>query len=777
MDRFGEPVGLGSHAHPMQRDELLGYLKSIDNFSLSPWVALTGQTEAIGDPATPSREQIAILRWLGKALEIWERQAPLEGRVAAQVRRLKPLSAALAVTDPTFLQPGAHPIHQLLDSIQARAIGWQARLDRVGAILEQQVHKAVEDSRAWFDDQSTNLANIRAEFSAAAERDQARAARMIQRVVEAEAGKIKTAAAKQEAAKMINAALQKHPAPAEIGDFLKGPWYTSAQLLLLKYGAESEQWKKMSSTTEALLDSFQNIEEADEARRQQLFELVTRLPKEMRRWLLSLHHDTEAVNEAMGLVEFAHLRILRKQTLELLHITPITVEGDRFSDDEAQTSTGGHWREGQWFSVENGKDGVVRVQLVLKVEQSRQLLFTNMAGIKVLQLSFSEFDRLISAGKVQTLDSGASFSLCLAHAVGIDSVEILDALVSALAQSEAEPEPESEPEPQRQAEPTPVSEPVPNPEPTVDANPPLQPEPEQEAALQAEPELEPELELTPALDLTPDFDLELDLELEQEPDDDLDLQTMSAQLIAAELDPVGAPTEHVDDTLASLDEIDSSASEEDQPRNAAPPTPQRPASDDGFLIEQARRIKARGGYLGHRAEMEDGDDFDVEEIIAQPADYPDDPDNVIDQLDSDPAVHESAQDLPAEEDPSLEFLLAQVEGNEAEPAAPPEAPTQDDVSHDTPKAEDKAQDMREVNLPMGAWLGFHDGETPLMARLAVYDLENEHYIFVNRQGVKMRQVSRLELLNLIDKGLVDILETRSNFRDEVTEVRKNLDQE
>lgn len=44
----------------------------------------------------------------------------------------------------------------------------------------------------------------------AAERDQARAQRMIQRVVEAEAGKVKTVAAKQEAARMINAALQKY---------------------------------------------------------------------------------------------------------------------------------------------------------------------------------------------------------------------------------------------------------------------------------------------------------------------------------------------------------------------------------------------------------------------------------------------------------------------------------------------------------------------------------------------------------------------------------------
>jgi hypothetical protein len=40
----------------------------------------------------------------------------------------------------------------------------------------------------------------------------------------------------------------------------------------------------------------------------------------------------------------------------------------------------------------------------------------------------------------------------------------------------------------------------------------------------------------------------------------------------------------------------------------------------------------------------------------------------------------------------------------------------------------------------------------------------------------MRQVSSQELHQLIDSGLVEILETNSNFRDVVTEVRKNLDQ-
>lgn len=750
LDRYSEPTGVGSNVHPMQQDELLEYLKNIDNFNLSPWVALVGQTEAIGDPATPSREQIAILRWLGKALEIWEKQSPLEGRVAAQVRRLKPLSAALALTQPNFLQPGAHPLHQLLDNIQARAIGWQARLDRVGAILEQQVTKAVDDSRRWFDNQSTNLAGISAEFSAAAERDQARAQRMIQRVVETEAGKIKTVAAKQEAARMINAALQKYLTPDEIGTFIKGPWYSSAQLLLLKFGADSEQWQKMTATTETLLDSFQSMEAADDTRRQHIFEVVTQLPKEMRRWLLSLHHDTEAVNEAMGLVEFAHLRILRRQPLELQHVLPIVMEGEHAKADAAQKAGAlKNLQEGSWFAVESS-DGLLRVQLVLKVEQSEQLLFTNLAGIKVLQLSFTEFGQLLSQGKVKALHSGATFSLCLAQAVGIDSVEILNALASALAESQplsdVESAVDSELPPPEESNPKPTSKSKSGSKSGAKSVPKSAPKQELESRLEANrtlasaPAQEAQTPVNPVEEIQ-------DQHYRLVPSDD------EATVALPSGKPGGEPTQGVEK-----------------------PESRKSAGNRGYLAEQAEDIRAQGGYLvAQTAQQETARDAGANETRAQ----------IGSHIASQDFLDASARYLAADEE-----LLLDLPANDDTPDKPPSAqagsiaalpgpgPALEPETYAAGGATQNAQEslQRRIDLPMGAWLGFHDGDTPLMARLAVYDLENDYYIFVNRKGVKMRQVSRLDLLNLIDNGLVDVLETNSNFRDKVTEVRKKLDQ-
>ena len=59
----------------------------------------------------------------------------------------------------------------------------------------------------------------------------------------------------------------------------------------------------------------------------------------------------------------------------------------------------------------------------------------------------------------------------------------------------------------------------------------------------------------------------------------------------------------------------------------------------------------------------------------------------------------------------------------------------------------------------------------MMAKLAVYDPRRNNYIFVNRQGISLREINHPELLALMDQGLVDILDTQSCFREEVERVR------
>jgi hypothetical protein len=196
------------------------------------------------------------------------------------------------------------------------------------------------------------------------------------------------------------------------------------------------------------------------------------------------------------------------------------------------------------------------------------------------------------------------------------------------------------------------------------------------------------------------------------------------------------------DSDAAPNPVGGSPGEEDEPvaQNEDPPEVEPSSIPRGrYLIDQAEEIKKQGGYLPRQAE------------------------------DNSPVA------LPLDEAAEIGFSSEQASAAEKESA--PLSNSQGGVisGESQPAGPDNAQ-KRHINLSMGTWLGFHDGEAPLMAKLAAHDLEGDFYIFVNRKGVKMRQLTKLKLLDLIDRGMIDILETSSNFRKKVTEVRKNLDQ-
>lgn len=382
-------------------------------------------------PEDPSSEQAAVLHWLRAAWRAWEGQYPLESTLAQEVRRLMPLAEALAVAEPDFLVPGRHPLHQLLDTLQAAAIGWQPRLGRAGQGLEQQLRTAIDQALAWLEQPDTDLAAIGAMLRAGAVKDGARAQRMAQRLIEAEQGRQKKSAAAAMAARMINAALEKFEVPEPIGEFLTGPWYESACLALLKFGADSPEWANMTATTETLLDSVQVSDTEQSERRQHLFRVVTVLPRELKRALLSLHHDKDALDEAVALVEFAHLCLLRRQPLEAAPVDPLPLPPDHEADGEqgegSDTDTAA---VGQWFLVQTDAGEPLRARIIFRLEEENQWLFSNALGIEVLRMNCREFARLLAEGNAVPLLRGASFSRSLAAAAGVNSESDLQALVA-----------------------------------------------------------------------------------------------------------------------------------------------------------------------------------------------------------------------------------------------------------------------------------------------------------------------------------------------------------
>jgi len=137
LTRYADNGAASSGSPVTGQEALIEYLRTARDTALSPIQSVLIQAESIGNPARPSAEQAAILRWAGRAFDDWERDFPLEQPLRTQLRRLKPLVASLAIADPDFFIPGDHPLHLMMDSLQAAAIGWQPSLGRAGQAIER----------------------------------------------------------------------------------------------------------------------------------------------------------------------------------------------------------------------------------------------------------------------------------------------------------------------------------------------------------------------------------------------------------------------------------------------------------------------------------------------------------------------------------------------------------------------------------------------------------------------------------------------------------------
>ncbi|WP_157114462.1 DUF1631 family protein [Halioglobus japonicus] len=249
---FAVPEPPGQSAPALEWDELLGYLRAIDDFNLPPLDALLAQTDVVGDPAMPKPAECAVLRWIERVFQEWEQSFPLEWELTHKLRAFKPAVAMASLSEETFFRPGQHPLHQMLDAIHSAAIGWQGDLGRIGQPVTNLIDKAIADVRGCLD-QGGDMAAIASQIVAEAQRMRARAEKLTERTIAAEHGRLRAAMAKTIAADLINGQLLKYTAPSELNAFIRGPWYDSAQLTYLKFGDQSQQWRDFEATTGQLL--------------------------------------------------------------------------------------------------------------------------------------------------------------------------------------------------------------------------------------------------------------------------------------------------------------------------------------------------------------------------------------------------------------------------------------------------------------------------------------------------------------------------------------------
>jgi len=383
------------------------------------------------------------LNWMDEVFRHWRLVAPLSAELGRDFVRLHPLALALSFSDPDFLEPGKHPLHKAIDALFEASIGWDSSLEHSDDQLRRLVRDAVDALLRAFAEQRGDHGTICDHVSRAAHSFIERRQRALTRLMEAERSQLRTAGVRNVAAQSVNELLRRYTAPALLGEFIKGPWYESLQLCLLRHGSSSNDWQQRIALTERLLAHVQAASALDEHAPQD--DASERIPEELRNALHSTGSDEQVIGEAISPVEFSLLRIQLQNPLPLEVLAPISIAGEH-----AETEISAHMlesvtalKEGDWLLL-SSEPGAPRTRAVIvaKLDEEQEVLLGNQLGMKISTQSFTQLAYMLSTGRATTLPARHCFSDALRHAAFAAPADVLEAerlLTSAAHESTEQP--------------------------------------------------------------------------------------------------------------------------------------------------------------------------------------------------------------------------------------------------------------------------------------------------------------------------------------------------
>lgn len=321
------------------------------------------------------------------------------------------LFAAQALAADGWVTNPQHPARRLLANFYRMACGWHPELgpaaDATRAQARQWLARLAEPGSHWHevDDAATRWLDG----------ERQRTDRLEKRVVDAESGALRARRARQLAARTLNQALAGRAVGAEAATVLRQEWFAAMQWVLLSEGEQGPLWQRVKRTTGSLRWTL-SPEIGDEARNQ-LYRVIAQVSEEISALAPLVVHDANARERIVAAIDAEHLRVLRNEPGETLPF-PAVDAGDALADGSAALSehllarvqaleTGAWllWRE----------SGVTRrIRLLIKQDDTRQLLFVNALGARVLGCSWEALALHLASGDAEPLPATDPLADCIA---------------------------------------------------------------------------------------------------------------------------------------------------------------------------------------------------------------------------------------------------------------------------------------------------------------------------------------------------------------------------
>ncbi|NWA82757.1 DUF1631 domain-containing protein [Pseudomonas sp. D2002] len=340
------------------------------------------------------------------------------------IARLQIPMLKVAVLDKSFFSRTSHPARRLLNEIASAAMGWSPHADYQHDGLYLQIEQVVQCLLNDFVEDPAIFSQLLAQFTAFTSDERRRSELLEQHTREAEEGRVRTQAARERVAGLLNRRLLGKVLPQSVVQFLQQAWSQVLLLASLKHDEQSVQWQAAVRTMDELIWSV-GLQKDTQAGRH-LLEQLPGLLAALRNGLTNAAFDPFSTREFFVRLQAMHLQSCEGEGIDALIKVrePFSFSAgvpdpvEELPSDDPDLLKAHQLRIGGWFEYRQGAGTCLRCKLTAIMAPANSYIFVSRTGLKVLEKSAGQLAMAFKRDALRTLDDKPLFDRALACVVG-----------------------------------------------------------------------------------------------------------------------------------------------------------------------------------------------------------------------------------------------------------------------------------------------------------------------------------------------------------------------
>jgi hypothetical protein len=311
----------------------------------------------------------------------------------------------VAVVDKTFLTDRDHPVRDLLNTLAATASRWADEGDYSNNSIYGKVDWAVQQILSNPEQGIGLWEEVNQSFTDFMLHEERGAVVAEERLSLVAKGRERLSLARRRVDEVLDNLLPS-AIPAPVYQIIDEVWRDVMTLALLREGEKSKQWKQAVDVVKRLLDS--TVPKADLEERRRYVAMVPRLYADLRRGFASIAYDSTRTALLFKQLQHCHVTSLRGLQPATMNYQPdeqYSLEEDGVEPllDDEYIQAVSDLKEGQWVSWTNGDGRQLRGKFCWRSEVADLLMFVDLRGRKLAEMSSSELADLLRTGRASVL--------------------------------------------------------------------------------------------------------------------------------------------------------------------------------------------------------------------------------------------------------------------------------------------------------------------------------------------------------------------------------------